>query len=289
MNFQIKQLIILIAILISNLSYAMVEQNYTFDTPYGDNKAVGLYAKINGVELYFEAYGKGEPLILIHGNGGSILDMGNQIDYFKSKYRVIIADNRGHGKSGLNTDYLSYEQMTKDWEGLINHLKLDSINVVGWSDGGIIGLLLGINNNVAINKIVVMGANLRPDATAVHSWVPKEVNKLVVYAKKMITEGDDSEDWELQLQQTGLLLGQPNISHADLKKIKAPVLVMAGDKDIIKNEHTVEIFKHIPNAHLSIMPGETHFTPASNPELFNGTVNKFLYEPYKRPLSDWTK
>ena len=134
-----------------------------------------------------------------------------------------------------------------------------------------------------------MGANLRPDATAVHSWAPNSIKKYVVSAKNMKAKGDDSKDWELLLKRFELLLEQPNITHAELKEIKAPVLVMAGDKDIIKNEHTVEIFNNIPNAHLNIMPGETHFTPVSNPELFNSIVNKFLSEPYTRPLSDWTK
>ncbi|HBK71410.1 MAG TPA: hypothetical protein DDZ39_07130 [Flavobacteriaceae bacterium] len=71
--------------------------NFTFDTPYGDNKTVGKYVEINGTKIYYEEYGKGEPLLLIHGNGGDIKSMGNQIDYFKSKYRVIITDNRGKG------------------------------------------------------------------------------------------------------------------------------------------------------------------------------------------------
>jgi pimeloyl-ACP methyl ester carboxylesterase len=71
--------------------------------------------------------------------------MGNQIDYFKTKYRVIIADNRGQGKSELKTDSLTYAQITKDWDGLVNYLKLDSISIVGWSDGGIVGLEMGIS------------------------------------------------------------------------------------------------------------------------------------------------
>ena len=83
-------------------------------------------------------------MLLIHGNGGDILSMGHQIEYFKDKYQVIVADSRGHGQSELNTDSLTYVQMAADWAELTHQLKLDSAYVIGWSDGGILALLLGI-------------------------------------------------------------------------------------------------------------------------------------------------
>lgn len=263
--------------------------NFKFDTPYGKNTAVGKFAEINGAKIYYEEYGKGEPLLLIHGNGGNIESMGNQIDYFKSKYRVIVADNRGQGKSELKTDSLTYVQITKDIEGLVNQLKLDSISIIGWSDGGIVGLQMGISGKSKIKKIVAMGANLRPDSSAVNSWATKDVENMKKRIVSKIKEKDTSENWNLQKQLAGLLVDQPNIVTKDLSKIKAKVLIIAGDKDIIKNEHSVEIFENIPKAQLCIMPGETHFAPASNPEVFNALVNKFLSEPFKRPDSDWTK
>ncbi|MDO5980338.1 alpha/beta fold hydrolase [Flavivirga spongiicola] len=289
MKNSIKQLLLLFAILLFGISSAQVEMNFKFDTPYGKNQTVGKYAEINETKIYYEAYGKGEPLLLIHGNGGNIESMGNQIDYFKTKYRVIIADNRGHGKSELKTDSLTYAQITKDWDGLVNYLKLDSINIIGWSDGGIVGLKMGISGKSKINKIVAMGANLRPDSTAVNSWAVKSVMKSKKMVQSKIQEQDTTQDWNLQNQLLGLLGDQPNIPTKDLSKIKAKVLIIAGDEDIIRNKHSLEIYNNIPKAQLCIMPGETHFTPASNPELFNTIVNKFLSEPFKRPSSDWTK
>ena len=82
---------------------------------------------------------------------------------------------------------------------------------------------------------------------------------------------------------------QPNIPVEDLSEIKAKVLIIAGDEDIIRGQHSLEIYENIPKAQLCIMPGETHFTPASNPDLFNAIVDRFLSEPFKRPGSDWTK
>lgn len=289
MENSIRLLIFLLSASICGVLDAQVQMNVTFETPYGDNPAVGKYADINGAKIYYEEYGEGEPLLLIHGNGSSIINMGNQIDYFKDKYRVIVADSRGQGKSELNTDSLTYVQIAMDWEGLVNYLKLDSISIIGWSDGGIIGLKMGISNKTKIKKIVAMGANLRPDSTAVHSWAINSVLEEKKLVESKINENDKTQNWNIQKQLLGLLGEQPSIPASDLSKIRAQVLIIAGDEDIIRGEHSLEMYENIPKAQLCIMPGETHFTPASNPELFNGIAYKFLSEPFKRPDSDWSK
>jgi len=276
-----KLLVILIFSSIWSNSNAQVQMNFKFETPYGNNKTVGKYVAINGAKIYYEEYGKGEPLLLIHGNGGSIESMGNQIDYFKTKYRVIIADNRGQGKSEMNTDSLTYTQITKDWEGIVNNLKLDSISIVG--------LEMGISGKTKIKKIVAMGANLRADSTAVNSWAVNNVREEKVLIESKIKEKDTTRNWKLQKQLLGLLGDQPNIPVKDLSKIKAKVLIIAADEDIIRRKHSLEMYENIPKAQLCIMPGETHFAPASNPKLFNEIVNRFLSQPFTRPDSDFTK
>ena len=114
------------------------------EIPYGNNKEAGNFISINGARLYFEIYGQGEPLLLIHGNGGNIAFMKYQIEYFSRKYQVVVMDCRGRGKSELGNDSLTYMQMTKDIAGILDYLKLDSAYIVGRSDGGIISLLLAI-------------------------------------------------------------------------------------------------------------------------------------------------
>jgi predicted esterase len=128
--------------------------------------------------------------------------MGNQIDYFKTKYRVVIAD-RGQGKSELKTDSLTYAQITRE-DGLVNYLKLDSISIVGWSDGGIIGLEMGVSVNQKIKKIVAMGANLRPDSTAVNSWAINNVMKERVLVESKLKKRHYSR-LEITKQLLGLL------------------------------------------------------------------------------------
>jgi pimeloyl-ACP methyl ester carboxylesterase len=144
---------------------------------------------------------------------------------------------------------------------------------------------MGIYNDLNIKRIVAMAGNLRPDTTAVSSWAPNKIKKTEIKLKELITKGDTSRDWNLILQRVDLLLNQPNISHEDLKKIKAPVLIIAGDRDIIRNEHSIEIFNNIPKSQLCIMPGATHSAPEMIPEIFNEIVNRFLSEPFAMPNS----
>ena len=142
---------------------------------YGKNKAVGKYYSIRGFKMYVETYGQGKPLLFIHGNGGSINNFTKNIPYFATKYKVIIADSRAHGKSVDPTDSLSYEMMADDYAALLDQMKIDSAYVVGWSDGGINGLLMAIRHPGKVRKLAITGANLRPDTTA----VPQEVWNLV--------------------------------------------------------------------------------------------------------------
>src|ERR1051326_1886756 len=104
---------------------------------YGNNKLAGKYYKVRGIDMYTEQYGKGKPLLLIHGNGGSIHSMASIIPYFSKRYRIIATDSRAHGKSTDPGDSLSFEMMADDEAALLDQLHIDSAYVIGWSDGGI--------------------------------------------------------------------------------------------------------------------------------------------------------
>ncbi|MBM5812716.1 MAG: alpha/beta hydrolase [Gammaproteobacteria bacterium] len=257
----------------------------TAPVPYGDNAAAAAYAEVNGIRLYYESYGSGEPVLVIHGNGETLASMRFQIVHFAARQRVIAADSRGHGKSGLGTDQLTYVQMMEDYNALLEKLRLEHVNVIGWSDGGILGLLLAIHHPDKVGKLAVMGANLRPDETAVNSWTAPLLAPVSAMIDEKIQSGDTSTDWRHSRQLMDLLMHQPDIPVEDLGRIQAPVLVLAGDRDIIRNEHTLEIFDHIPQAHLAILPGQTHWAPMTDPDGFNALVAKFFDTPYTRPES----
>ena len=129
---------------------------------YGSNPAVGKTFTHDGIRLYYETYGSGEPLLLIHGNGESIASFKVQIDYFRRRYRVIAMDSRDQGKSADSSGTLTYEKMADDQAALLDYLKSGPADVLGWSDGGIEALLLEIRHPANVRKIASMAANLDP-------------------------------------------------------------------------------------------------------------------------------
>lgn len=248
--------------------------------PYGDNKEVGQYISINGVKLYYEVYGEGKPLILVHGNYTPTRGWASQIAYFSKKYKVYSMDGRGRGKSELGKDSLTYMQQTKDIASFIKLMKLDSVSVVGKSDGGVIGILLGIYFPENIHKIVAFGANMQPDSNALYEHTVNEIHRERIKADKMLALKDTTKNWLVEQQRYRMMEFQPHITATDLNKIKIPVLVMSTDRDLIKEAHTFFIYKNIPKANLCILPNEKHGIAKLNPDLFNITVDKYLSEPF---------
>ena len=239
---------------------------------YGNNPQAGNYFNNNGVKVYYEVYGEGKPLVILHGNGGSIGSRAAFIEEFSKKYKVIAFDNRCHGKSDCPVGYLTYEQMADDVDKVLQHLGIDSAYVWGHSDGGIVGLLLAIHYPDKVKKLLATGANLRPDSTAVEPGLFPLLNVMEERAKA------DS----VRYKQFLLLVQQPHIPLSDLHKIKSDVLIMAGDRDAIRIEHTIEIFKNIPGALLCILPGTTHFVYADRPQWFKEILYDFFDNPPRR-------
>ena len=247
--------------------------------PYGANAPASGTFKHDGVSLYYETYGDGQPLLLVHGHGASIGTMAAQIDLFKKHYKVVAMDSRDHGRSSDSDSPLTYEKMTDDLAALIDHLELDSADVIGWSDGGIEALLLGVRHPSKVKKIVSMAANLNPSTRAIY----RETDELV---RSMLASAPDSvrntPAGRRAQKVTGMMLKEPNIDPTMLERITAPTLVLAGDHDIIRTEHIVEIFNHLQNAQLGIFPNSTHMVPFDDPERFNATIERFLSTPFKK-------
>jgi len=244
---------------------------------YGSNAAAGRTFTHDGVKLYYEVYGTGEPLLLVHGNGGSIADLRKQIPYFRQRYRVIAMDSRDQGKSGDSNGPITYEKMTDDLAALLDHLKTGPVNVVGWSDGGIEALLLGIRHPAKVKKIVAMAANLNPTPNALSQEVLDLVKSMM---DAMPAAAKNTPEGRRELKVTGMMLVEPHIDAKALQAIKAPTLVLAADYDLIRDEHTVDIFHHVPNSQLAIFPNATHMIPFDDPATFNATVDKFLRTPF---------
>lgn len=258
-------------------------RNNTKPSQFGRNREAGNYANVNGIKLYYEVYGKGEPLVLLHGNGGSINAGSKQIDFFSKYFQVIAVDSRGQGKSNDNTDSLTYDGMAADLNGLLDQLKIDSAYIIGHSDGGIIGLITAIRYPKKVKMLAAMSPNIRPDSMVLYSKVAEESSKMLKIYEDSLNAGFQPVANKVKLLR--LMQYHPHISKAELSAIQAPVLLLCGDRDVIQLSHIIEIFRAIPKSNLCVLPGSTHFAPWGNPELYNESINRFFTKPFSMPDS----
>lgn len=258
------------------------EQNLSTSDPVDGNHALladgssktkaGHFSAINGVKIYYEFHGHGsDTILLLHGNGQSIKSFSEQIPDFSSQFRILAMDSRAQGYSSDDGNEVTYELMAEDVSALLDTLKIKRINILGWSDGGNVGLILAMKRPSKVKQLATMGANLFCDTTSVDEEV---IQKLKQTKNKLESENIPSAN--IQLRMIHLLLNEPKIDPDDLKVISCKTLIMTGTRDIIKQQHTRMIAENIMNSKLVIFKDGTHFEPQQNPKRFNKTVISFF-------------
>jgi pimeloyl-ACP methyl ester carboxylesterase len=244
---------------------------------YGNNAAAGKYYNIRGIKMYCEVYGNGSPLLLIHGNGGSLGAFTENIPFFSQKYKVIATDSRAHGRSTDAKDSLSFEMMADDEAALLDSMNIKEAYVIGWSDGGIVALLLAMRHPDKVIKLASTGANIWPDSTAI---VPADWKEEKAYYdsshNKTFTTAKAKNDWKVFM----LDWLQPNIPATALQAIRCPSLIIGGDHDVITLEHAMVIYRNIPHAYLWILPNSGHGTLIEHRDEFNKKVDDFFQQPF---------
>ncbi len=238
---------------------------------YGSIASAGSYVKLKDAKIYFETYGSGEPLLLLHGNSQSIYAFAKQIPELSKIYKIIAVDTRGQGKStDESTGPLTYDKFADDMKQLLDSLHISKTNILGWSDGGNTGLIMAIKYPSYVNKLAITGAVLSATTDAVDS----EILKSIKHERDGIN-GTDQQSVKKKRLFT-LLLDEPHITVESLKRIKAPTLVMAGEKDMIKEKHTRTIADNIPNSKLLIFKDATHYVPVEKVQEFNNALIEFF-------------
>ncbi len=195
---------------------------------------------VNNVNIYYEVYGSGRPIILLHGNSETHEIFDKLIEKLKDKCKVYAIDSRCHGKSE-KTSEISYNLMRDDIIAFIKKLKIEKPILYGFSDGGIIGLLVAIKEPNILSKLIVSGANLSPNG----------MKKSILILSKLGYFFTKNKLFKM-------MIDEPNIHLEELKKIKIPTIILAGQRDVIKLEHTKIIKNNIPNSILEIVKNENH-------------------------------
>ena len=214
--------------------------------------------------------GSGEPLILLHGNGEDCSYFVHQMEPFSKHFRVIAIDTRGHGKTPRGNAPFTIRQFSDDLSGFMDDHGIEKASILGFSDGGNIAMIFAMAHPERVEKLILNGANLDPSGVRRSTQIPIEIGYRIakLFAGK-------SPEARKNAELLGLMVNEPDVKPGELRRIQAPTLVIAGEKDMIKESHTRLIAQSIPGAILSVLPGN-HFIANKNPAAFNEAVLRFL-------------
>ena len=251
------------------------------------------YVDLDGLSSYYEVHGSGEPLLLLHGGFCTIELMAPQIEALSASYEVHAPERPGHGRTPDREGPISFEGMVADTLAYLDALGLPAVHVVGFSDGAITGLLLARDHPERVRSLVAVSGNLTPDGF-VEDTSSEPESAVEPAAESGETSDADKDEWGLReaygrLSPDGpahgdvvfeklmaMWLSEPRITPESLGVVRAPTLVMAGQHDAIRTEHTLLIAASIPGAQVAIVPGAGHMLMNERPGLVNLMIGEFL-------------
>jgi pimeloyl-ACP methyl ester carboxylesterase len=255
-------------------------------TPELPSGTIARHALVNGASIWYADWNRaapGTPVLLLHGGYANANYFGNLIPFLiQHGYRVIAIDSRGHGRSTRTEEPYSYHLMANDVIGVLDAVKVQRVSLVGWSDGGCIGLDMAINNPHRLRRLFAFGV----DANA--SGLTDDYGTNPVFSAYMVRVRDEyrrlsptPDQWDgFDAAVNAMWVTLPNFTYQELHSIHVPTTIADGEHDEgIRPEHTRYIAAAIPGAHLVILPNVSHFAMLQEPSLFNSTVLNFLRQP----------
>jgi pimeloyl-ACP methyl ester carboxylesterase len=247
-------------------------------TPTLPQPAKSGYAPVNGIKIWYAEFGRGAPVILLHGGLANANYWGKLVPALSPRYRVIVMDSRGHGRSSRDDKPYGYDLMASDVLALMDYLKIGKAALVGWSDGAIIGLDIAMRHPERLSKLFAFAANSDPSAV-------KDVEHDPVFSSFIARARTEYEklsptpkEYDAFLKQiTKMWESEPHWTAADLGAIKAPTWIVDADHDeAIKRDNTLFMADAIPGSGLLIQPEVSHFSFLQDPQQFNADVLHFL-------------
>lgn len=240
--------------------------SYVSETPYGNNTSTGRYVQSGDANIYFEVYGEGSPVVLLHGGlVGSLAEMGQFADMLKSDHQVILVNTRGHGKSDIGSVAPDYAQKARDLYAVLAELGLEKVDIIGFSDGAYTGYQFAADYPEAVNKLVAIGAGEwkagfvqggRKDRSTPFQVLEEMDNRYWAEQKEIRPEPAKTEQW---FKQANKQYDQTTVGQLLFESIQAPVLVLAGENDMNAPLETVlAAYNMLPDAQLAIIPDAPH-------------------------------
>ncbi len=236
-------------------------------------------AEVNGIKMYYATYGAGNPVLLIQGGLGNADVWSNQVIDLAKDHLVIVADSRGHGRSTRTAEPFGYDLMSSDYLALLDYLKVDKVDLVGWSDGGIIGLDIAMHHPERLKHLFAQAANITTDGVDPNVMNDKVFGDYITwmgqdYAKLSPTP-DQYDAFVTQISE--MWASQPNWTDAEVSAITVPTVVAAGDHDqAILRAHTEKIASLIKGSKLEILPETSHFAMMQDPAGYNAAVRALI-------------
>jgi pimeloyl-ACP methyl ester carboxylesterase len=262
-----------------NLRRAFQPPNVAYKIPYGNNPKAGRFAQAKDAKIYYEVYGKGQPIVLLHGGlFGSTVEMTDFIEKLKKNHQVIAISTRGHGKSELGTEPLTLEQRATDAMAVINAVTKDSVTVIGFSDGGYAAYQLGAMYPDRVKKMVVMGAGeLYPGLRDFNFTAKQAMEMDKPFMEQQLKLMPDPKRLEDMFAGVCACYNKLTVGKDLLGAIKCPVMVMAGDHDGGNTvEHVTNAARMIPKHQIAIIPNTGHGCFLENFEAAWASIAPFL-------------
>lgn len=231
------------------------------ETQYGNNPEAGRCATAGDAKIYYEVYGKGQPLVVLHGGGyGSLYEMAQLIDSLVKTYRVIAISTRGHGKSEMGNTPLTYEQKAADVMAVINDVTKDSVTILGFSDGAYTGYKVASMYPARVKKLIAIGAGEQVPGLRKVILDTKEALRLdSAYFKQQLALMPEPQRWQEYWTKMATFYNTMTASKELFRSIRCPVLVMAGERDTNAPLATViAAYQMIPDSRLGIIPNAPH-------------------------------
>ena len=244
---------------------------------------MGVYVQIGDVKTWYDDAGDGDPLVLLHGGIATNDTWGPQLAELPMQFHVYAPERRGHGHTPDVEGPLHYAAMAADTIGFLETVVKEPAYLVGWSDGGIIGLLVAIERPDLVKKLVAIGANFNIEGVtdelrASFLATPPDSDEMAMLRQLYAaTSPDGPEHWPVVFgKHMEMARYEPDISLSDLGRVSGPTLVVSGDDDIVELEHTLQMFRAIPNSELAVVPGTSHCLTMEKPELADKIIIEFL-------------